>query len=98
MPPSRSGVGKSIFLLHQNLQSPLAMTTRPTSAPAVSRHPARPIVRNKRKIPKQATSQVAYELAPPAPDDPLLAFVPVPHARPRRNSITPDVQRAFIAQ
>jgi hypothetical protein len=33
----------------------------------------------------------------PAEDDPLLGFVPVPHSRPRRNSITPDRQRAFIA-
>ena len=59
--------------------------------------PPRPVIRNKRKIPKQATSSVAFELAPPAPDDPLLGFMPVPHARPRANSITPDVQRAFIA-
>ncbi|OYU74066.1 MAG: hypothetical protein CFE32_18990, partial [Alphaproteobacteria bacterium PA3] len=40
----------------------------------------------------------AYELAPPAPDDPLLDFMPVPHVQPRSNTITPDVQRAFIAQ
>lgn len=59
---------------------------------------SRPIKRNKRKIPKQATSSVAFELVPPAPDDPLLGFVPVPHVSPRANSITPDVQRAFIAQ
>ncbi len=32
------------------------------------------------------------------PDDPLLAFKPVPHKAPRRNSITPKRQRAFIAQ
>ncbi len=67
------------------------MTKRPSPT-------ARPVIRNKRKIPKQATSAVAFELAPPAPDDPLLDFMPVPHARPRANSITPDVQRAFIAQ
>jgi hypothetical protein len=54
--------------------------------------------RNKRKIPRQATSSVAFEYVPPAPDDPLLGFVPVPHVSPRANSITPDVQRAFIAQ
>jgi hypothetical protein len=66
-----------------------------TSPPTRS---SRPVIRNKRKIPKQATSSVAFELAPPAPDDPLLGFIPVPHARPRANSITPDVQRAFIAQ
>jgi hypothetical protein len=33
----------------------------------------------------------------PSPDDPLLSFAPVPHARPRRNSITAERQRAFIA-
>lgn len=32
-----------------------------------------------------------------AGDDPLLNFAPVPHVRPRRNSITADVQRRFIA-
>lgn len=66
-----------------------------TSPPTRS---SRPVIRNKRKIPKQATSSVAFELAQPAADDPLLGFMPVPHARPRANSITPDVQRAFIAQ
>lgn len=63
-----------------------------------SRSTQRPILRNKRKVPRQATSSVAFELVPPAPDDPLLDFMPVPHAQPRSNSITPDVQRAFIAQ
>lgn len=53
--------------------------------------------KNKRAIPRQATSAVAYEAGPPSPDDPLLSFTPVPHARPRSNSITPDLQRAFIA-
>ena len=33
----------------------------------------------------------------PADDDPLLAFAPVPHTHPRKNSITPDRQRAFVA-
>jgi hypothetical protein len=73
------------------------MTKRPSPPPHPSRDPARPIVRNKRATPRQATSAVAYELAPPLPDDPLLGFVPVPHVQPRRNSITPDLQRAFIA-
>jgi hypothetical protein len=63
-----------------------------------SRSTARPVVRNKRKIPRQATSRVAFEVVPPAPDDPLLDFMPVPHVAARSNSITPDVQRAFIAQ
>ena len=51
-----------------------------------------------RKTPRQATSLVAYAPAPePADDDPLLGFAPYLHARPRRNSITPDKQRKFIA-
>jgi len=50
-----------------------------------------------RAIPSQATS---YVTAPPSPveaSDPLLDFAPVPHVAPRRNSITPDRQRKFIA-
>ena len=50
-----------------------------------------------RAIARQATSAVAYTAEPPAPDDPLLDFEPVPHTNPRRNSITPDLQRKFIA-
>ena len=50
-----------------------------------------------RKIKRQATSAVAYTADPPLPGDPLLDFAPVPHKAPRRNSITPDLQRAFIA-
>ena len=50
-----------------------------------------------RQTPRQATSAVAHIAPPPAPDDPMLAFEPVPYARPRANSITPDLQRAFIA-
>jgi hypothetical protein len=53
--------------------------------------------KNRRTTPRQATSAVAYEAEPPAPDDPLLNFAPVPHVAPRKNSITPDRQRAFIA-
>lgn len=63
-----------------------------------SQSTARPVVRNKRKIPRQATSRVAFEVMPPVPEDPLLDFMPVPHVAARSNSITPDVQRAFIAQ
>ncbi|MEQ8411336.1 MAG: hypothetical protein RIC51_05900 [Erythrobacter sp.] len=70
--------------------------TKPRSTAPISRDPNRPILRNKRAVPRQATSTTAFEIAPPAPDDPLLDFVPVPHVSPRRNSITPDVQRAFI--
>ncbi len=51
---------------------------------------------NNRAISRQATSAVAFTAAPPADDDPLLDFAPVPHVRPRRNSITADLQRKFI--
>jgi hypothetical protein len=55
--------------------------------------------RNKRKTRRQATSETAWEFEPAviAEDDPLLAFTPFSHKAPRRNSITPDLQRAFIA-
>nr|WP_298928871.1 hypothetical protein [uncultured Erythrobacter sp.] len=46
---------------------------------------------------RQGTSAVAYTADPPAPDDPLLSFTPVPHTAPRRNSITANLQRDFIA-
>lgn len=52
---------------------------------------------NKRAIARQATSAVAFEHAPPSPGDPLLSFQPYIHKQPRRNSITPDLQRQFIA-
>ena len=51
-----------------------------------------------RKLSRQATSRSAVPAAQPLPDtDPLLDFEPVPHTAPRRNSITPDRQRTFIA-
>ncbi|GMN03725.1 hypothetical protein [Erythrobacter sp. MTPC3] len=50
-----------------------------------------------RATPRQATSAVAYTAEPPSPSDPLLDFAPVPHTAPRRNSITPGLQREFIA-
>ena len=51
-----------------------------------------------RKTPRQATSAVAYTPAPePEEDDPLLAFAPFIHPAPRRNSITPALQRRFVA-
>ncbi len=55
------------------------------------------MTRNKRQIARQATSAVAFEHAPPDPDDPLLSFAPYIHMQPRRNSITPDLQRHFVA-
>ncbi|MWV28428.1 hypothetical protein [Aurantiacibacter rhizosphaerae] len=50
-----------------------------------------------RATPRQATSYVTAPPSPVAPGDPLLDFAPVPHVAPRRNSITPDRQRKFIA-
>lgn len=50
-----------------------------------------------RAIPHQATSSVAFVGSPPEDDDPLLAFAPFIHKQPRRNSITPERQRAFVA-
>ena len=56
------------------------------------------MTRPTRATPRQATSPLAFEPAPPPPaDDPLLAFAPYRHPRPRRNSITPELQRRFVA-
>lgn len=46
--------------------------------------------------PSRRTSRAAFFDEPPAEDDPLLGFAPFVHQAPRRNSITPDRQRAFI--
>lgn len=50
-----------------------------------------------RAIPRQATSRVAFTHDPLPEDHPLLDFEPYLHAQPRSNSITPDLQRAFVA-
>ncbi|WP_240504578.1 hypothetical protein [Tsuneonella mangrovi] len=50
-----------------------------------------------RKIARQATSAVAFTAEPPEDDNPLLAFPPYRHAAPRRNSITPELQRRFVS-
>ncbi|WP_247712476.1 hypothetical protein [Qipengyuania xiapuensis] len=50
-----------------------------------------------RKIARQATSAVAHVAPEPEDDDPLLAFAPFIHSHPRRNSITPQLQRRFVA-
>ncbi len=47
--------------------------------------------------PSRRTSRTAFADLPPEPDDPLLGFAPYLHRAPRRNSITPERQRAFIA-
>ncbi|MEO0690063.1 MAG: hypothetical protein AAFY51_07150 [Pseudomonadota bacterium] len=65
--------------------------------PSPSTTPASAPFLNKRQTPRQATSRVAFEHEAPEPDDPLLAFEPYRHKRPRSNSITPDLQREFVA-
>ena len=47
--------------------------------------------------PSRRTSRTAFTAEPPDPADPLLGFAPYLHPAPRRNSITPERQRAFIA-
>ena len=47
--------------------------------------------------PSHRTSATAFSAEPPDADDPLLSFAPYLHPHPRRNSITPARQRAFIA-
>ncbi|MEZ5744514.1 MAG: hypothetical protein R3D89_12530 [Sphingomonadaceae bacterium] len=50
-----------------------------------------------RAIARQGTSRTAFLAEEPHEDDPLLGFAPYIHKQPRKNSITPDRQRAFIA-
>jgi len=47
--------------------------------------------------PGRRTSRSAFKGEVPGGDDPLLGFAPYVHKAARRNSITPDRQRAFIA-
>jgi hypothetical protein len=48
--------------------------------------------------PASRTSYMAHrDGETPSTDDPLLQFAPVPHKAPRRNSIGPERQRAFVA-
>lgn len=58
-------------------------------------NPGAPLCRSVR--PWKRTSRTAFADLPPEPDDPLLGFAPYVHRMPRRNSITPDRQREFIA-
>ena len=46
---------------------------------------------------RRATSTAAFRIEDVDEDDPLLDFEPYLHTAPRRNSITPDRQRRFIA-
>ena len=52
----------------------------------------------KSKRSSRRTSVVAFVADPPGQGDPLLDFVPYVHTAPRRNSITPERQRAFVAE
>lgn len=64
------------------------------SAPSLPAHREDPAVRARAR----ATSYVTAPASEPlAPDDPLLGFAPYIHSAPRKNSITPDRQRKFIA-
>jgi hypothetical protein len=72
-------------------------TPSPRPSRSTARAPTRAVVRNKRKIPRQATSNVAFVRETPQPGDPLLDFAPVVTRNVRKNSITPDLQREFIA-
>ena len=63
-------------------------TPAPAAGTALARRSARP---------SRRTSAIAFLGEPPEADDPLLAFEPYAHQAPRRNSITPERQRAFIA-
>lgn len=47
--------------------------------------------------PSRRTSRTAFADLPLKKGDPLLGFKPFRHKAPRRNSITPERQRAFIA-
>ena len=47
--------------------------------------------------PSKTTSYAANPGEPPDDDDPLLAFAPVPHKQKKRNCISPERQRKFIA-
>ena len=65
-------------------------------------HPAAPSHQPRREDPavRARSRATSYVTAPPSPidaADPLLDFAPVPHVAPRKNSITPDRQRKFIA-
>ena len=59
---------------------------------------ARPSLRRSHHAqPWAATSAAAYVGELPEDDDPLLQFAPFIHPRPKRTSITPDLQRRFVA-
>lgn len=54
------------------------------------------VLRSHHAQPWQATSSAAYVGPLPEDDDPLLAFTPFMHPRPKRTSIVPALQREFV--
>lgn len=70
-------------------------SANPHSGDPLSDHSGHLASRSSR--PSRRTSRAAFTGPEPHPDDPLLGFRPFLHRCPRRNSITPDRQRAFIA-
>ena len=93
LPPAGGAGGGNEAKASPEDRSPQGGSCPPLTPPAGGRGTITPT----RAIARQATSAVAHTALPPDPDDPLLGFEPVPHTAPRRNSITPDLQRAFIA-
>ena len=83
------GVGGAALPLHHPADGP---------PPHLAKRNGEDKLTRTRKLARQATSRTAYKAQPPAEDDPLLAFAPYIHPRPRLNSITPERQRAFVSQ
>ena len=67
------------------------------SEDSLSERTRAPALEATRKTKRQATSAVAFTADEPDADDPLLSFEPFLHKAPRRNSITPELQRRFVA-
>ena len=81
------------------MSEPVSSDLVPTSHPSTSSAPTdrtEPLKCGSPR-PSRRTSATAFASAAPDADDPLLGFAPYLHPHPRRNSITPAKQRAFIA-
>ncbi|WP_121116368.1 hypothetical protein [Croceibacterium ferulae] len=76
-------------------EQPFIMQCSDDGMIAVPAEPCDHLVRAHRS--GRRTSYVANPGPMPEADDPLLNFVPAPHSHPRRNSITAERQREFIA-
>lgn len=78
--------------------TPDQVTPDPSTPDPSTPNPAPSNLVAKSSRPSRRTSAAAFTAAPPEADDPLLGFAPYLHPHPRRNSITPAKQRAFIAE